>query len=168
MEDNFSSVHSFSVLLDFSDTYFIPLSHIPTQGCSLHSCTSISFIRLLSDELEGTFVGGMAASSSVMLCRWIRSTRAISSSISSLSLRPLSTMAPEQPADTEGTTEPRRSGRIASRPNQPAAAEVKAKAPRAVKKRTTEQSNDSVEAEGSTSKKVRTMLQFNLVWIVFN
>jgi len=73
-------------------------------------------------------------------------------------------MAPEQlTADTEGganTTEPRRSGRIASRPNQPAAAEVKAKAPRAVKKRTTEQSNDSVEAEGSTSKKVSTILRF--------
>ena len=56
-------------------------------------------------------------------------------------------------ANTGDTIEPRRSGRIASRPVPPAE-EVKAK-PRAVKKRTVEQSNDSAEAEGSSSKKVR-------------
>jgi hypothetical protein len=78
-------------------------------------------------------------------------------------------MTSEQPAaDTESnanTTEPRRSGRIASRPNQPAVAEVKAKAPRAAKKKTTEveQSNDSAEAEGSTSKKVRSLLRFTFL-----
>lgn len=58
--------------------------------------------------------------------------------------------------DTAKTTEPRRSGRIAAnRPDsQPsAAAEVKAKAPRAVKKKTA--AAESTEAEGSNSKKAK-------------
>jgi hypothetical protein len=61
-------------------------------------------------------------------------------------------MSSEQPAaDTAKTTEPRRSGRIAAnRPVQQPSVEVKAKAPRAVKK-----AEESTEAEGSTSKKVR-------------
>jgi len=54
--------------------------------------------------------------------------------------------------DTGDASEVRRSGRIAARSVLPAA-EVKPK-PRAVKKRTAEQSNDSTEAEGATSKEV--------------
>ena len=76
-------------------------------------------------------------------------------------------MAPEQSAgDTEDsvkTTEPRRSGRIAARPS--ANVEVKSKAPRAVKKRTVEESTTAAEA--STSKKVRDALARTLIFFFF-
>jgi hypothetical protein len=78
-----------------------------------------------------------------MLCGRIRTIRVVAPQrvISSLTF----TMA--------STTEPRRSGRIAAKPVQPSA-EVKPKAPRAVKKKAAEESTEP-EVSTSKSKKVR-------------